>query len=428
MVEPVGFVEAWRAQFPESDPPSMELNTMGDIEQELDRCKASIRHLEKEVNKERFRMIYLQTLLAKERKSYDGQRWGFKRTPQLEDEDLPGGPDGQRSLTEETMAQEQLRGAERTARCKPLPEGGVDTASPGKQRGGSPEIPVGTGSVAALRSNFERIRRANSHTSGDGGGFSVAGGQERPFYVNMEFHHERGLVKVNDRHVSARISSLGCQAMQLERRRSPHSLPGNLSAISGDIGFNGSCDDAGVNAHLRDAAARQSGPEECRPYTSVYIGAMMGDGESRRVHIRDCSMEDIHLTWPRRSCSPGSAEDVTGGYTPDCSSNENLTSSEEDFSSGPSSLVSPSPTACHPPREKSRSPSQQSLDSSSPPTPMCHKQLQQQVVPVQTAITQKVGQMWPGHGNSTASSRTSHGDGGMSSRHTDTHTAAHGSS
>ncbi|KAI4793346.1 hypothetical protein KUCAC02_025159 [Chaenocephalus aceratus] len=87
MVEPVGFVAAWKAQFPESDPPCMDLESMGNIEQELDKCKTSIRHLEKEVNKERFRMIYLQTLLAKERKSYDGQRWGFKNSPQINDGD-----------------------------------------------------------------------------------------------------------------------------------------------------------------------------------------------------------------------------------------------------------------------------------------------------------------------------------------------------
>lgn len=84
MVEPVGFVEAWKAQFPDSDPPEMSLNSVGDIEQELEKCRNSIRRLEMEVNKERFRMIYLQTLLAKERRSHDSQRWGFSRVSQGE--------------------------------------------------------------------------------------------------------------------------------------------------------------------------------------------------------------------------------------------------------------------------------------------------------------------------------------------------------
>uniref|UniRef100_A0A672IAA2 Breakpoint cluster region protein-like n=1 Tax=Salarias fasciatus TaxID=181472 RepID=A0A672IAA2_SALFA len=431
MVEPLGFVEAWRAQFPESDPPCMELKSLGDIEQELDKCKSSIRRLEKEVNKERFRMIYLQTLLAKERKSYDGQRWGFKRTPQTDDGDPPAGPDGQRSQVEGSPGEhQQQRGPCKPARCKPHSEGEVDGVSPAKQKGGVspvrpeselPDFPVGTGSVAALRSNFERIRRANSHTAGDGRGLSVLGGQEKPFYVNMEYHHERGLVKVNDREVSDKISTLGCQAMQMERKRSLHSLPGNLSAASGDIsravqrgrsteggcGYNGSYDEPEVSPHVRPAG----GKPECQPYTSVYVGGMMADGDTRVIHIRDHSMEeDAHLTWPRRSYSPGSFEDVGGGYTPDCSSNENLTSSEEDFSSGQSSHVSPSPTTYQMYREKSRSPSQQSFDSSSPPTPLSQKRLKQQGIVSETPIIggRKSGPIWPCDGDSTTSSRTSH--------------------
>uniref|UniRef100_A0A3Q4HWY1 BCR activator of RhoGEF and GTPase n=1 Tax=Neolamprologus brichardi TaxID=32507 RepID=A0A3Q4HWY1_NEOBR len=109
-----------------------------------------------------------------------------------------------------------------------------------------------------------------------------------------------------------------------------------------------------------------------------------GGSSSSGVTMREHGGCDDHLlTWPRRSYSPGSFEDVGGGggYTPDCSSNENLTSSEEDFSSGQSSHVSPSPTTAfrRPFREKSRSPSQNSqnsqhsFDSSSPPTPQSQK-------------------------------------------------------
>ncbi|KAM3867843.1 breakpoint cluster region protein [Diretmus argenteus] len=431
MVEPVGFVEAWRAQFPESDPPCMELNSLGDIEQELDKCKSAIRHFEKEVNKERFRMIYLQTLLAKERKSYDGQRWGFKR-PQGHAGDQSSCQDSQRSQVDE---EQQQRGAGETGRCRQHPEGEVDGVSSAKQRGrmsplrpepDMPDSPVGMSSVAALRSNFERIKRANSHTAGDGRGLSVMGGPERPFYVNLEYHHERGLVRVNDREVSDKISTLGCQAMQMERKRSLHSLPGNLSAAVGDIGksrgrsaegscsYNGSFDDVEVNPHF--SVYRSSGgkserqPADCQPYTSVYVGGMMADGDTRVIHIRDHSVEeDAHLTWPRRSYSPGSFDDVGGGYTPDCSSNENLTSSEEDFSSGQSSHVSPSPTTYQMYREKSRSPSQQSFDSSSPPTPLSQKRLKQQVVVSEASIiaVRKTGPIWPSDGDSI-SSRTSH--------------------
>lgn len=434
MVEPVGFVEAWRAQFPESDPPYMDLNSMGDIEQELDKCKESIRHLEKEVNKERFRMIYLQTLLAKERKSYDGQRWGFKKTAQANDRDPS---DTQMSPVHEAPAEpQQKRGPVKAARCIPHPDGGVDGGLVAKHKSGlsseTPEIPVGTGSVAALRSNFERIRRVNSQGAADSRGLSVMGGQEKPFYVNMEYHHERGLVKVNDREVSDKISTLGSQAMQMERKRSLHSVPVNLSAATGDIskavqrgrsaegncGRNGSYDEPEVNPRfLKDAVLRSGGgkceqqPAECQPYTSVYVGGMMADIDTRVIHIGGRpAEEDLHHTWPERSYSPSSLEEIRGGYTPDCSSNENLTSSEEDFSSGQSSHVSPSPTTYPMFMEKSRSPSQRSFESSSPPTPLSQKRLKQQVTLSEAAIVgvRKTGQIWPSDGDSTASSRTSH--------------------
>uniref|UniRef100_A0A3B5R614 BCR activator of RhoGEF and GTPase n=1 Tax=Xiphophorus maculatus TaxID=8083 RepID=A0A3B5R614_XIPMA len=353
MVEPLGFVEAWRAQFPESDPPKMDLGSLGHIEQELDKCKSSIRHLEKEVNKERFRMIYLQTLLAKERKSYDGQRWGFKKMPSMNDRDLPsGGSEDRRSYTEEAPRdEEKQRGSCKTQRNTGHPEEVVDGLCLAKQKERmSPvrhdpepsDFPVGTGSVAALRSNFERIRRANSHTAGDSRGLSVMGSQEKPFYVNMEYHHERGL---------------------------------RGKSTEGSYSFNGSPDD----------------PE-----------------------VRDT--RDPHLTWPRRSYSPGSFDDVGGGYTPDCSSNENLTSSEEDFSSGQSSQVSPSPTTYPMFREKSRSPSQHSqlsIDSGSPPTPLSQKCLKQQGVPSIFGV-RKRGPMWPSDGDSTTSSRTSHDNSPLS--------------
>uniref|UniRef100_A0A3P8VRK5 BCR activator of RhoGEF and GTPase n=1 Tax=Cynoglossus semilaevis TaxID=244447 RepID=A0A3P8VRK5_CYNSE len=437
MVEPVGFVDAWRAQFPESEPPCMELNSMVDIEQELDKCKTSIRHLEKGVNKERFRMIYLQTLLAKEKKSYDGHRWGFKGNSQTGG-DLPdGGPDNHRSHTGETpMEEQQQRGCVKTDRCKPHPDIQKDEESSAKQKGGVshvqqdseiPQFPVGPGSVAALRSNFEQIRRTNSHTAADGKVMSTVSSQEKPFYVNMEYHNERGLVKVNDMEVSDKISTLGSQAMQFERKRSLQFFPGNLSSVAGEnrrcvqrggsaegnCSLNGSFDDIEVNQHhLKDGVYHASSgtksdrppAPECQPYTSVYVGGMVSDGDTRVIHIRDNIEEDMPLTWPRRSYSPGSFDDG-GGYTPDCSSNENLTSSEEDFSSGQSSHVSPSPTAYQMFREKSRSPSQRSLESSSPPTPLSQKHLRQQVIGSDASVmgVRKMGQTWPGDGDFTTS-------------------------
>ncbi|XP_031434279.1 breakpoint cluster region protein isoform X3 [Clupea harengus] len=495
MVEPVGFIEAWKAQFPESEPPKMELRSVGGIEQELEKCKASIRRLEMEVNKERFRMIYLQTLLAKERKSYDRQRWGFRKASLMAEmgeqqavvcagdpqqpPQLHAQEQGERSRFQpvgETRSKPRPPPARKSAShgdglelqsafelVQPGAGGGSETdgLSPSKQRGGvSPRRPhpppekdlpsdpsskdkqgMGLG-VAALRSNFERIKRANSHSSAD----SKASQEKQPFYANMEFHQERGLVRINDREVSEKIGSLGTQAMQMERKRSLHSLPGNLATVAGDLrpkpvyrgrstestcGYDAEYEDGEPSPRYRANGGKPQQPQpppwqpsEFQPYTSVYVGGMVaGEGVVMREHggVGD----DHQLTWPRRSYSPGSFEDAGGGgggYTPDCSSNENLTSSEEDFSSGQSSHVSPSPTAAYrrPFRDKSRSPSQnsqnsqQSFDSSSPPTPQSqkrHRQQQGHVVVSEATIVgvRKTGQIWPPHeGDSTPSKRASH--------------------
>uniref|UniRef100_A0A803YFJ6 Bcr-Abl oncoprotein oligomerisation domain-containing protein n=1 Tax=Meleagris gallopavo TaxID=9103 RepID=A0A803YFJ6_MELGA len=442
MVDPVGFVEAWKAQFADSEPPKMELKSVGDIEQELEMCKASIRRLEMEVNKERFRMIYLQTLLAKEKKSYDRQRWGFKRASQLPE----GGADQMPSLRKLST---QSDGSD----LSPLDntESRCDTdGSPSKHRSSSTRRLVGSAekeglfepiskdrgnstSVAALRSNFERIKKGNSHHSGDNKDVV-----EKPFYVNMEYHHEKGLVKVNDKDVSDKISSLGSQAMQMERKKSLHSLPSNMvpsfnefqrSAYRGrssesSFGYDGEYEDAELNPRfLKDNLINANGsnrspwqPMDFQPYQSIYVGGMMGETEGKGPILRNQGTADQekHLTWPRRSYSPRSFEDIGGGYTPDCSSNENLTSSEEDFSSGQSSHVSPSPTTYRMYRDKSRSPSQnsqQSFDSSSPPTPQSQKRHRQQQVIVSEATivgVRKTGQIWPSDGD-LPSGRKQHG-------------------
>ncbi|XP_016339533.1 breakpoint cluster region protein-like [Sinocyclocheilus anshuiensis] len=378
MVEPVGFIEAWKAQFPESEPPKMELRSVGGIEQELEKCKTSIRRLEMEVNKERFRMIYLQTLLAKERKSYDRQRWGFRKPPHMTEGDPQAVADSQHLHAQEQGQPERSRFqpvGESRAKPRPPParksashgdglelqssfeahQAGpvseTDGLSPSTQRGGvsprrphpppdkelpldpSPKDKPGMGlGVAALRSNFERIKRANSQSASDG-----KSGQEKPFYTNVEFHHDRGLVKVNDREVSDKISSLGNQAMQMERKRSLHSLPGNLATVAGDLRprpvYRGRSTEStcGYDAEYEDgepsprySTARPNGakpppppwqPSDFQPYTSVYVGGMMsGEGGDGRVTMRDHGGSDDHLlTWPRRSYSPGSFEDVGGG-------------------------------------------------------------------------------------------------------------------
>uniref|UniRef100_A0A2R9A2J6 BCR activator of RhoGEF and GTPase n=1 Tax=Pan paniscus TaxID=9597 RepID=A0A2R9A2J6_PANPA len=262
--------------------------------------------------------------------------------------------------------------------------------------------PAPTSHAQPSMSNFERIRKGHGQPGADA---------EKPFYVNVEFHHERGLVKVNDKEVSDRISSLGSQAMQMERKKSQPPYRGRTSESS--CGVDGDYEDAELNPRfLKDNLIDANGgsrppwpPLEYQPYQSIYVGGMMeGEGKGPLLRSQSTSEQEKRLTWPRRSYSPRSFEDCGGGYTPDCSSNENLTSSEEDFSSGQSSRVSPSPTTYRMFRDKSRSPSQnsqQSFDSSSPPTPQCHKRHRHCPVVVSEATivgVRKTGQIWPNDG------------------------------
>ncbi|XP_021543532.1 breakpoint cluster region protein isoform X3 [Neomonachus schauinslandi] len=228
--------------------------------------------------------------------------------------------------------------------------------------------------------------------------------------------------------------------MQMERKKSQHGTGPGLGdaprpsyrgrSSESSCGLDGDYEDTELNPRfLKDNLINANGgsrppwpPLEYQPYQSIYVGGMMMEGEGKGPLLRSqsTSEQEKRLTWPRRSYSPRSFEDSGGGYTPDCSSNENLTSSEEDFSSGQSSRVSPSPTTYRMFRDKSRSPSQnsqQSFDSSSPPTPQCQKRHRQgQVIVSEATIVgvRKTGQIWPSDGDSLSGrlpqDGTFHGD------------------
>ncbi|XP_078467989.1 active breakpoint cluster region-related protein-like isoform X1 [Lampetra planeri] len=71
------FESSWKAQFPDCDPPRLELKP-GDpdgLARKLDATCATVRRLETELKQERFVAIYLQTRLARENKRYDCSRW-----------------------------------------------------------------------------------------------------------------------------------------------------------------------------------------------------------------------------------------------------------------------------------------------------------------------------------------------------------------
>ncbi|XP_006640908.3 active breakpoint cluster region-related protein isoform X1 [Lepisosteus oculatus] len=75
MWDPEEFERHWKNEFPEGQVPKMELGSVEDIERELETCKAHLRALQQQLSEEKFKVIYLQATIARQRKSYDRERW-----------------------------------------------------------------------------------------------------------------------------------------------------------------------------------------------------------------------------------------------------------------------------------------------------------------------------------------------------------------
>ncbi|XP_061595218.1 breakpoint cluster region protein-like [Cololabis saira] len=80
----------------------MDLNSVEDVESELEACKAKLKGLQKALAEEKFKVIYLQTTVARRRKdeNFNAETFGFSKTggprkPQRRD-DEGGGSSGSR--------------------------------------------------------------------------------------------------------------------------------------------------------------------------------------------------------------------------------------------------------------------------------------------------------------------------------------------
>ncbi|XP_072495981.1 active breakpoint cluster region-related protein isoform X2 [Notamacropus eugenii] len=76
MWEPADFERHWRAEFPGEPVPAMQLDSVPAMQQELERCKLHMKRLQQVLAEEKFKVIYLQTALAREKRGYDCGRWG----------------------------------------------------------------------------------------------------------------------------------------------------------------------------------------------------------------------------------------------------------------------------------------------------------------------------------------------------------------
>ncbi|KAM4699204.1 active breakpoint cluster region-related protein isoform 6-T6 [Discoglossus pictus] len=67
MWDPQEFEQHWRAEFPGEEAPVMKLSSVQDVEQELERCRTNLRRLQQVLAEERFKVIYLETALARDK-------------------------------------------------------------------------------------------------------------------------------------------------------------------------------------------------------------------------------------------------------------------------------------------------------------------------------------------------------------------------
>lgn len=68
MWEQEEFAKHWRNEFPDAEVPRMDLSSAEDIESELESCKANLKKLQKALAEEKFKVIYLQTTVAKQKR------------------------------------------------------------------------------------------------------------------------------------------------------------------------------------------------------------------------------------------------------------------------------------------------------------------------------------------------------------------------
>ncbi|XP_066119196.1 active breakpoint cluster region-related protein isoform X1 [Saccopteryx bilineata] len=96
MWDPRDFERHWQAEFPGQEAPVMRLDSVLDMEQELERCKLNLKRLQQVLAEEKFKVFYLQSALAGEKsdlgcgrlKGGDSGSWGASAKEQA-----PAGPE-----------------------------------------------------------------------------------------------------------------------------------------------------------------------------------------------------------------------------------------------------------------------------------------------------------------------------------------------
>ncbi|KAL1778499.1 active breakpoint cluster region-related protein isoform X1 [Sigmodon hispidus] len=103
MWDPQEFERHWRAEFPGEEAPVMKLESVPDMERELERCKLNLKRLQQVLAEEKFKVWYLQAALAGEKMDLPGGR------PEGGDAGGSGGIGSRGASVEEQEPAEPLR-------------------------------------------------------------------------------------------------------------------------------------------------------------------------------------------------------------------------------------------------------------------------------------------------------------------------------
>uniref|UniRef100_A0A667ZF89 ABR activator of RhoGEF and GTPase n=1 Tax=Myripristis murdjan TaxID=586833 RepID=A0A667ZF89_9TELE len=126
------FAKHWRNEFPDGEVPQMDLNSVEDIETELEKCKANLKRLQQALAEEKFKVIYLQTTVARQRRGYDQDRFDGK------DENLNADKVG---FSKTGDIRKSTRGEDEGHRERTKVSGGAKLHVPGISGGVSSSVP-----------------------------------------------------------------------------------------------------------------------------------------------------------------------------------------------------------------------------------------------------------------------------------------------
>ncbi|XP_036845947.1 active breakpoint cluster region-related protein isoform X3 [Oncorhynchus mykiss] len=128
------FEKHWKNEFPDGEAPKLDLTSVEDVESELEKCKSNLKTLQQALLEEKFKVIYFQTTIARQKKSYDKVMWEDGKDENLNLEHLLSRTETERKslMTNEKLDRECM---------KVLGNGSMKLQTPGS-RGTKPEPPI----------------------------------------------------------------------------------------------------------------------------------------------------------------------------------------------------------------------------------------------------------------------------------------------